>query len=436
MHDDGDRHEPASEPSVSACVEHGIWTPLPAAPPRQLSAFTLRLKAVSPRAHADVKSTGVLTFHMVGCTGDPDDHAPQRSVVRAMATQIRDPGPLGRADEPVGRAAFLYHLGDVAYKEEADHGRAGDGQRDGQRALYRRQFYAPYAGYPRPIFAIAGNHDGKRTPERRTSAIDHFFARFCAGSTRRSTDNRRGRRPAMTQPYPYWRLTTPRVYVLGLYSNIANGGILDNPSRPGERPQYRWLVDQLTDVRRRNARRAHRRAIVLVVHYPPYSGAANFAQRGDPTLGPSHAKDARPLAAILQEAFAESGQRPDAVFSAHAHLYQRLTYRYADGWEVPYLVAGSGGHTPVEKLWEACDGRSTRPKKPPFAAVLPPGLELPAGDQAQVVSYNDQSYGFLRVTVTSGRLVGEFFAVGGDQVRRADVFRLDLATHRVEALVG
>jgi hypothetical protein len=428
--DHGDRPGQAAAMSIQACVEHGVWTPLPAAPPQHLWAFTLRLKEAHPHAHAEVRSTGVLTFHMVGCTGDADQHAPQRSVARAMAAQVRDPGPLGLPPDEVRRASFLYHLGDVVYKDEAAHGNAGDDQ----HTLYRRQFYEPYADYAGPIFAIAGNHDGKHAPERRASAIDHFCATFCAGSSKPWRDGRRDRRPPMAQPYPYWRLTTPSAYVLGLYSNIANGGMLDDPSSPEERSQYRWLVDQLQDMRRKNAHRTRRRAILLAIHYPPYSGAANFAQRGDPTLGPSHATSAHPLAMVLQEVFVESGQRPDAVFSAHAHLYQRLTYRHADGWEVPYLVVGSGGHTPVEKLWETCNGTSKRPKQLPFAAVLPPGLHLPVGDRVQVLSYNDESFGFLRVTVSAERLLGEFFAVDRDIVSRADAFRLDLASHHVETL--
>ena len=203
----------------------------------------------------------------------------------------------------------------------------------------------------------------------------------------------------MRQPYPYWRLSTPYAYILGLYSNIANGGILDDPSQPEQQPQYRWLVAQLADMKRRNARRKQRKAILLAVHYPPFSGASNFDQRGEPTLGPTNATSARPLAAVLRQAFDESGQRPDAVFSAHAHLFQRLTYRHADGWEIPYVIAGSGGHGPVESLWERCDKTKAPRKKPPFAAMAPIGLKLPAHDTARVVAYNDSSFGFMRVTV-------------------------------------
>lgn len=188
---------------------------------------------------------------------------------------------------------------------------------------------------------------------------------------------------------------------------------------------------QLQDVRQKNVQHAPRKAILLAVHYPPYSGAANFVQRGDPTLGPTNADNAWPLGTVLQDAFAVSGQRPDAVLSAHAHLYQRLTYRHADGWEVPYIIAGSGGHAPVENLWLECSGQMRPRLAPPFDAVLPPGLTLPAGESVQVVAYDDQSCGFMRLTVGAGTLQGEFFTAGAGTPALADSFCLALDTHRI-----
>lgn len=200
--------------------------------------------------------------------------------------------------------------------------------------------------YKRPIVAIAGNHDGKHSPHRHKSAIDHFFSNFCATSRSKSADNGTDAREAMAQPYVYWRLSTPVAEFIALYSNIANGGILDDPSGPEPGPQYRWLLEQLTEYRTGAAKHPQEKALVLAVHYPPYSGAANFPQRGDTTLGPTNAGNSRPLCQVMQRAFEESGQRPDIIVSAHAHMYQRLTYRYAGGWDLPLLIAGSGGHAP------------------------------------------------------------------------------------------
>src|SRR6185437_2178431 len=267
------------------CVEHGIWTPLPTPPPSQLGAFTLRFKDVHPREVERIKTTRAMSFHMAGCTGCFDDHAPQQSVARALAAQVREPGAVGCGDAMICRASFLYQLGDVVYKDDNTPDEEGHDQRE----MYNTQFYQPYSDYERPIFAIAGNHDGKHSHNKRTSAIVHFQRNFCATRSGRSSDNQTDQRAAMRQPYPYWRLSTPYAYILGLYSNIANGGILDDPSQPEVQPQYRWLVAQLADMKRRNARRKQRKAILLAVHYPPYSGASNFDQRGEPTLGPTNA---------------------------------------------------------------------------------------------------------------------------------------------------
>lgn len=422
-------------PATPDCVEHGIWTPLPIPPPTKLTRFTLRLRAVNPREHQRIKRAGRLTFHLTGCAGAFTDHAPQHAVAHAMAAQARDPAlganASGSASGPARKASFLYHLGDIVYKDD----NKADQQGDDQRTMYNDQFYRPYTTYPRRVFAIAGNHDGKLTADPQTCAIEHFLANFCAHAARRSPDNTTDRRPAMIQPYPYWRLTTPLAYLIGVYTNIANGGLLDDPAHLSERPQYAWLVAQLQDTRRRNARAAQRhlpqKAILLALHYPPYSGTTNFTQRGDPTLGPSNASHAQPLAQVLRQAFAESGQRPDAVFSAHAHLYQRLTYRYADGWEIPYLVVGNGGHGPVESMWKACDKTEGPAQQVPFDAVLPPGDELPAGERVRVVAFDDQSFGFARITIAGGTLTGEYFAASPGPLALADSFTLDLAHHHV-----
>lgn len=243
----------------------------------------------------------------------------------------------------------------------------------------------------------------------------------------------------MIQPYVYWRLDTPLAYIIGLYSNIANGGILDDPTKHPKGPQYQWLVEQLKHVKEENASNTPRKAVLLAVHYPPYSGATNFDKRGDPTQGPTPGvENARRFGDLLQDAFTESGQRPDAVFSAHAHLYQRLMYCYHDGWEVPYLIAGSGGHFPVEGMWKMCNGDLGLAQTRPFPAVKPKGFPLPYGDEVQVVAYNDGSFGFLRVTITSNKetrqlstLTGEFFTADGGSPTLYDTFVLDLETHKI-----
>ena len=412
--------------ALKSDVEQGVWTDVPREPPRKPGRFVLRLKDVDRREYNRVKRSGVLTFHAVGCTGDFLDHRPQDAVAAALAAQVRDPGPLGG---PAAKASFLFHLGDVAYKDE----NRADQDRAEQRRLYNEQFFAPYAAYPRPIFAVPGNHCGKQSPHGDRSSIDHFLDQFCALKKGRSPDNHTDDRPAVQQPHVYWRLDTPLAHVIGLYTNVCNGGLLDNPACAGRRPQYEWLVAQLKDVRARNGEGSSRRAVLLAVHYPPFSGAANFPMRGDPTLGPTkHAASARPLAEVLARAYQDADLRPDAVLSAHAHLYQRLTYRYDDGWEVPHLVSGNGGHTALEGMWDEGDGRETSPRAAPFDPAPPPGFELPRKHRLRVDAYADHCFGFLRLTVTADEVLGECFAADAASLRLLDSFRLDLRRHRLK----
>jgi hypothetical protein len=246
----------------------------------------------------------------------------------------------------------------------------------------------------------------------------------------------------MTQPYIYWSLDTPYAYIIGLYSNIANGGILDKPTRYSsgnffKGPQYKWLVGELRAAAAMNKNAGkQRKAVLLTVHYPPYSGGSNFNVRGDQAKGGPAAKGKRPaqpnnydvpyLAVALQRAFEESGQRPDAIFSAHAHLFQRLNYKFKDGTVMPCLIAGCGGHSPLERLFEACDGSRRRTQKAPFGAVKPGSFEFPKGEQAKVRYYNDRKAGcdcgYLRVTIDAAKrsLTCEFMGLRGRKAKILD----------------
>ena len=452
----------ADDPNTS-CVEHGTWTAVPVAPPANLEQFTLRLGDVDAAEDERIAKSGVMTFHAVGCSGDYSDHTPQMAVAAGMAAQAKDAGSAGRPGSPAVPASFFYHLGDVVYMDADKRNPA----RNEQSQLYNDQFYTPYTEYGRSIFAIAGNHDGKmhatteHAGEPEHSAIAHFLLNFCAARREPSPDNRVDGRSTLTQPYVYWRLSTPLAEFIGLYANIANGGMLDDPAQSAQ-PQYRWLVAQLSDIRRRSAQDNPRKAVLVTVHYPPYSGVYNFQERGDPTLAQTAgAENAVPLGALLQRAFAESGQRPDAVLSAHTHLYQRLTFRCADGWEIPYLVAGSGGHAPVSSIRHQCDDSLGPARGVPFDAVLPRAEALASGEQqaprllhsradddalgksgrgsrpsagerAQVVAYNDQAFGFLRLTVAGRTLTSEFFTAGQfTPPTLFDSFALDMGSHRI-----
>jgi hypothetical protein len=411
------------------CVENGLWAPIPV-PPHE-GSLMLKLKDVDAKLSSRIKDDEVMSFHLTGCTGTDGNHAPGRAVAEAMAAQAGD-ARVGGGSEAAKAAAFFFHLGDIIYKDPDKK----NPQREDMQKLFNDQFYTTYKDYPREIFAIPGNHDGKMKDKDGKSAIDHFMMNFCDIDRHISNDNlSSSKRKTMIQPYPYWVFRTPLAYFVCLYSNDVNGGQLDDPES-NETPQLNWLIKTLKVIRKED----DGRAVFLAIHYPPFSGASNFPERGNPNLGPTpHTRVLKSLAKILQEAFEASKLYPDAVFSAHAHHYQRLTYYCADGRQIPYLIVGSGGHAPAEALAERCDGSFGAPPQLSVFSVAPPGFAFPEGESAQMVQYNDKEHGFLRMTLDLKRrtLLGEYFAAynaasgstGVPALR--DSFTLDLSKHRV-----
>jgi hypothetical protein len=415
------------------CVELGVWTKIPVPPPESLR---LELKEVDKKESHALENRGVMTFHAVGCTGCHADQQATTQVARSMAEQVDDPHRFGGTPAAVP-ASFLYHLGDVVYKKDKDTAAeqspsAPPDQHHDFGQLYDIQFYRPYARYTPTIFAIAGNHDGKDPdPDgpKRKSAIHHFLKNFC-GLQDGPPDNKSSSRPAMNQPYPYWLLDTPLAYFVGLYTNVNNAGQLDDPE-DDRQPQFDWLVQTLKDIKES----ADGKAVLLALHYPPYSAAVNFRQRGDPNLGPTPRppdKILEPLGILVQRAFRDSGQYPDAVLSAHAHHYQRLTWTGADGRQIPFVVVGGGGHIPVEQLSKPCEkDKDAELLGAHPEVVYPPGLSLPARDRLEVAPFNDKDFGFLRVTLDAGNrsLTGEYFTASS--LSPEDSFILDLGTHTI-----
>ena len=287
--------------------------PVPTPPPRA----PLKLADIVPRdLLAPFAKARRMVFHAVGDTG--------ASVTRAIASEagVADAmsADLARPEAP----AFLFHLGDVIYNF-------------GEAVYYYDQFYEPFRAYDRPIFAIPGNHDGivqygadPTTPLAPT--LQAFLRNFCAPTPGPSPDAGGLVRSTMTQPGAYFTLEAPLVSIIGLYTNVLEGpGVIS--SQGGAYPvlddrQLQWLTSELARLKPERARGRH--AVILACHHPPVSADAKH--------GGSTGQ-----AADLDHAFTASGLWPDAVLSGHAHLYQRFT-RSTGQRQIPYIVAGSGGH--------------------------------------------------------------------------------------------
>jgi hypothetical protein len=312
-----------------------------------------------------------MTFHVMGDTGGVAQPAPQEIVAQKLVADPVTP-------------AFLYLLGDCIYY-------------NGELSQYPQQFYEPYVQYPSPIFAVPGNHDGDPLPG--STSLDGFMANFCTTSPQVSGQAQSTGRTTMTQPNVYWTLTAPFVTIIGLYSNVPQGGQLDAT-------QVAWLQSELSAA-------AADTAVILTMHHPPISSDSFHG-------GSSYMFD------LLDAAAAQSGRTPDLVLAGHVHDYQRFTRTVPQGgggnWQIPYIVAGSGGYWHLHTMASDAQG-----------AALP--WTLPSHNDVQLDAWVDDRHGFMRMTATPGQLSATFFTVPrpqeswSDPAVAADSFTLDRATH-------
>jgi hypothetical protein len=333
------------------------FEPLP--PPTGPPPYRRRLADIlATDETAAIQRAGALRFHCVGDTGGLHDPRPQRQVAAAMVGELAGEPPV----------QFFYHLGDIVYLY-------------GEEANYRSQFFSPYADYCAPIFAIPGNHDGELAPGSRAGTLAAFVKTFCSPSPALRDASGRPRRPAASQPNVYWTLLHDWVTIVGLYTNVPEGGQI-------AADQLRWLTEEL-----RQAPRGV--TLILAMHHPVYS--ADGGHGSNLALGRA-----------LDECFARAGRAPDAVFSAHAHCYQRFA-RTDGGREIPYVVAGSGGFHERHALG------SGLPKTPASF----PGLE-----GLTLQAYQDREHGFMTVTAgpTGAHVV--YTCVSGSASNRSDSFRI------------
>jgi 2',3'-cyclic-nucleotide 2'-phosphodiesterase (5'-nucleotidase family) len=209
-----------------------------------------------------------------------------------------------------------------------------------------------------------------------------FTENFCAPQPHQISPYR----ATMTQPYVYWTLDAPLVTIIGLYSNVE--GTLD---ARGTFEQQKWLQQQLTDAKSKDG------FIVVAVHHPPYSLDKTHGGYLD-------------IVVALDQAIEATGVIPHAVLSGHVHDMQRFTRRHK-GREIPYVVEGRGGYANTlrlaHKLQKDSDGNY------PEAPIKTMSEQDPALD-LDLEYYDQESAGFLRVTVTSETLTIDSFSVAFD----------------------
>jgi hypothetical protein len=333
---------------------------------------------------AAIQSFGQIVFHSVGDTGSVTGPQTQSLVADKMVTDFTEANP---ADVP----SFFFHLGDVVYYF-------------GESTYYYDQFYEPYRDYPAPIIAIAGNHDGVVYSKDPAPSLQGFLENFCTPAPVQSPDAGGLLRTTMTQPGVYYTLEAPFVRILGLYSNVLEDpGVISaqtgtaSPNTILDNRQVAFLTAALKRVKSE----AFAGAVIIAVHHPPFTGGSTHG--GSPLM-----------LADIDSACTAAGVWPHAVFSGHAHNYQRFT-RTVNGLQIPYIVAGCGGHNPLSTM--------SATYRTPFQIDSTLTLE----------SYDDTDYGYLRVIVNATTMTVEFHpqSDGGTTKTPDDTVTITLSTHTV-----
>lgn len=233
-----------------------------------------------------------LIFHTVGDTGGIKNGDYQDAVARQMKEDLTKP----EADRP----CFFFHLGDVVYY-------------NGGVDQYYDQFYSPYDHYDAPIIAIPGNHDADpATPVQQS--LDGWVRYFM--SPKPHIDEQVAAdapRVTLSLPNVYFTLNCPLVTIVGMYTNVPEGGSIDSV-------QQQWLTNEF-------ATAPDDKALILALHHPVYSFDDHHS--GSPAM-----------ADAVQHAINDSRRVPNMVLAAHVHNYQRIERQIVRDKAAPTAFSG------------------------------------------------------------------------------------------------
>jgi acid phosphatase type 7 len=331
------------------------WFDLPPAtgtPPYRVDLASVLSKEAIQKI-ADKKR---LVFHAVGDSGGVNTTTYQQHVATFMELDFND------ADTHGANPSFFYHLGDVVYY-------------DGEIVNYYWEFYEPYLHYPAPIFAIPGNHDGDVDPNdqfnKPSDSLKGFVRNFCSQAAVHLPEASDAPRDAMTQPNVYWTLNTSMATIIGLYTNVPEGGQIGQN-------QLDWFKQELGAAPKD-------RALILALHHPLYSAYGNHP-------------GSQSLKSIVEESTQAAKRIPDLILTGHVHDYQRFTGKI-NGKSVTTIVAGAGGYN--QKL-HTLSRKQFHPKGVPY--------KFSDGPET-LDSFNDFQHGYLMIDVRPDRILGSYIAV-------------------------
>jgi acid phosphatase type 7 len=228
-----------------------------------------------------------------------------------------------------------------------------------------------------------------------------FIRNFCADPTnakKPSPDSGEVNKSPMIQPNVYWTLLAPYVTLIGLYTNVPEGGEVHTD-------QVNWFEKEL-----RSADKT--KALIVALHHPVFS-MDKFHSGGQAMLE------------LLDNPFEKTGKIPDAVLTGHVHNYQRFTRTHSNGKKVPYIVAGAGGYWHLHWMQQGVREMSL-PEK------------VPDRDDVVLEKYCDDHHGFMQIQVTPKKLIGEYYVAprpheswhASESPTQFDSFEIDVQSKR------
>jgi hypothetical protein len=339
----GDRRRtPALARFILSAIATSAFSQLPR--PLGLPPYHYDITANFPTIAEDMDRAGEMVIQVVGDTGGVQDGEFQNNVAEQMIDHLRS----GKGTRP----QFCYHVGDVVYFT-------------GMRDDYYAQFYEPYSHYEAPIFSIPGNHDGEVDDPAAQTSLDGWVDYFMQAHPDVDPISKDAPRVQLSLPNVYWTLITPFATIIGMYTNVPEGGSIDST-------QQQWVTNEF-------ATAATDRALILALHHPIYSFDVFHS-------GSSKMADA------LENAIRDTGRVPNLVLSGHVHDYQRIEQTIAPGGPTPFVVTGNGGYHNLHAVHSS------------------PGTKAP--DSGAILKYAaTKSWGFVTLTIDGKTISGETIEV-------------------------
>jgi acid phosphatase type 7 len=330
------------------------FQPLPR--PLGLPPYQYQLVDNFPSIANNMEAQKKMVFHVLGDSGGVQDGEFQNNVAEQMVKQLSADGQAG--------PQFCYHVGDVVYFT-------------GMHDDYYPQFYEPYSHYAPPIFAIPGNHDGEVDDPAVQTSLDGWVDYFMQAKPDVDPISKDAPRVELNLPNVYWTLVTPFATIIGMYTNVPEGGSIDSV-------QQQWVTNEFFTAPKD-------RAIILALHHPIYS------------FDVFHSGSSK-MADVLENAIRDTGRVPNLILSGHVHDYQRIEKRIAPDSPTPFVVCGNGGYHNLHAI-------HSRP-------------ESVAPDSGAVLKYGaDKAWGFLTLTIDKERISGVTTEIDRQgSVKKGDVF--------------